>query len=118
MVSRHLMICFSGDWYCMVRMLCSRSAILISTTRMSLLMAMNILRRFSICASSVEEKLALVSLVTPSTSSATVEPKSFSISSWEASVSSMQSWSSAPRMASMSRPISTTISATARGWMM
>ena len=102
----------------MVRMLWSRSAILISTTRMSLLMAMNILRRFSICACSEEEKFARVSLVTPSTSSATVGPKIFSMSSWEASVSSMQSWSRAPRMASQSSPISATIWATARGWMM
>ena len=63
----------------------------ISTTRISLLMAMNILRRFSICACSEEEKFARVSFVTPSTSSATVGPKIFSMSSWEASVSSMQS---------------------------
>ena len=44
-------------------------------------MAMNIFRRFSIWACSREEKSALVSLVTPSTSSATVGPKSFSMSS-------------------------------------
>ena len=118
MVSRHLLICLAGVWYCMVRILWRRSAILMSTTRMSLLMAMNIFRRFSIWASSVEVKLARVSLVTPSTNSATDAPKSFSISSWLASVSSMQSWSRAPRMASVSRPISTTTSATARGWMM
>ena len=54
-------------------------------------------------------KSVRVSLVTPSTSSATVVPKIFSMSSWEASVSSMQSWSSAPSTASMSRPISATI---------
>ena len=118
MVSRHLEICLAGDWYCMVRILWSRSAILISTTRMSLDMAMNIFRRFSIWACSVLEKLARVSLVTPSTSSAVVLPKSRAISSWEASVSSMQSWRMAPSTASRSSPISATISATARGWMM
>ncbi len=101
----------------MVRILWSRSAILMRTTRMSLLMAMNILRRFSIWACSEVEKLARVSLVTPSTNSATVSPKIREISSWEASVSSMQSWRRAPKMASLSRPISATIWATARGWM-
>ena len=82
---------------------------------MSLLMAMNIFRRFSICCSSRVEYSTRVSLVTPSTSSATTGPKRFAISSWVLGVSSMQSWSSAPRMASVSRPISATISATARG---
>ena len=82
---------------------------------MSLDMAMNIFRRFSTCCSSVEENSTRVSLVTPSTSSATVGLKSSEISRKEAEVSSMQSWSRAATMASVSRPISATISATASG---
>ena len=117
MVSMDLEICFSGVWYSMVRVLWSRSAILMRITRMSLLMAMNILRRFSICCSSRVEYSTRVSLVTPSTRSATVSPNSSAISSWLESVSSMQSCSRAPRMESVSRPISATISATASGWM-
>ena len=80
-VSRDFEICFSGDWNCMVRVLCSRSAILIRMTRMSRLMAMNILRRFSICCSSSVEYSTRVSLVTPSTSAATVAPNCLAISS-------------------------------------
>ena len=47
---------------------------------MSLLMARNIFRRFSICSSSRDVKFTLVSLVTPSTRSATVFPKSLATS--------------------------------------
>ncbi len=50
---------------------------------MSLLIAINILRRFSICCSSVVEYCTRVSLVTPSTSSATVCPKRLATSSNE-----------------------------------
>ena len=81
MVSRDLEICFSGLWNCMVRVLCRRSAILMRMTRMSLLMAMNILRRFSICCSSSVEYSTRVSFVTPSTSEATVGPKLRAMSS-------------------------------------
>ena len=102
-------------FYCRVRVLCSRSAILIRMTRMSLDIAMNILRRFSICCSSVVEYCTRVSFVTPSTSSATVCPNMWEISSKLASVSSRQSCSSAATIASVSRPISATISATASG---
>ena len=73
-VSRDLEICLAGVWYSMVRVLWRRSQILMRITRMSLLMAMNILRRFSICCSSRVEYSTRVSLVTPSTSAATVEP--------------------------------------------
>ena len=83
---------------------------------MSLAMAMSILRRFSICSSSLEVYCTRVSLVTPSTRSATVAPKSLAISSWVAPVSSMQSWSRAAMMESVSSSSSATISATARGW--
>ena len=54
-------------------------------------MAMNILRRFSICSSSLEVYCIRVSLVTPSTSSATAGPNCFAMSSWVEEVSSMQS---------------------------
>ncbi len=85
---------------------------------MSLDIAMNILRRFSTCCSSSVENSTRVSLVTPSTSSATVWPNCSEMSRKEAEVSSMQSCRRAPQMASVSRPISETISATASGWMM
>ena len=49
-------------------MLCRRSASLMMMTRMSLAIAMNILRRFSTCASSFDWYGMRVSLVTPSTS--------------------------------------------------
>ena len=84
---------------------------------MSFDMAMNILRRFSICCSSIVEYCTRVSLVTPSTSSAMVWLNMRESSSKLASVSSRQSCSSAAAMASVSRPISATISATASGWM-
>ena len=118
MVSRAFSRCFFSDWYWRVRMLCRRSHSLMRITRTSWAMAMNILRRFSICSSSLEVYCIRVSLVTPSTRSATVEPKSLAMSSWEASVSSMQSWSRAAMMESKSRSSSLTISATARGWVM
>ena len=54
MVSKDFCFCFSGVWYSMVRMLWSRSEILMRITRMSLLMAISIFRRFSICSSSLE----------------------------------------------------------------
>ncbi len=48
---------------------------------------------------------------------ATVGPKRLAMSAWEASVSSMQSWSRAATTESMSSPSSSTSSATAMGWM-
>ena len=80
-------------------------------------MAMSIFRRFSICSSSLETYCIRVSLVTPSTSSATVGPNFLAMSSWVAGVSSMQSWSRAAITLSVSSPRSATMSATARGWM-
>ena len=55
-------------------MLCSRSASLMRITRMSLAMAMIILRMFSACSSSTVRKDICDSLVTPSTSRATSSP--------------------------------------------
>ena len=57
-------------------MLCSRSASLIISTRRSRAIATSILRKFSACRSSREEKVSLPSLVTPSTSSAISLPNS------------------------------------------
>ena len=87
-------------------------------TRMSLAMAMSILRRFSICSSSLVAYWMRVSLLTPSTRSAMVGEKSLDTCSWVAAVSSMTSWSRAASMDSLSsRSSSATICATARGWM-
>ena len=86
-------------------------------TRTSLAMAMNILRRFSICSSSREVYCIRVSLVTPSTRSAIWGENSRAMSSWVESVSSMQSWRRAAMMESWSSSSSLTISATAMGWM-
>ena len=63
-----------------VRMLCSRSASLMRMTRMSLAIAMSILRRFWLCCSASDSNLILPSLVTPSTRSATSSPKRSRIS--------------------------------------
>ena len=81
MVSKAFFFCLAGVWYSMVRMLWSRSAILMRITRMSRLMAKSIFLRFSICSSSMVEYFTRVSLVTPSTTSATVTPKRLAMSS-------------------------------------
>ncbi len=60
----------SGGRYSSVRMLCSRSASLISSTRTSSAMARRSLRRFSACLASLETRSSFFSLVRPSTSSA------------------------------------------------
>jgi hypothetical protein len=60
--------CLSDGSAYRVRMLCSRSASLIRTTRMSSAIARNILRMFSACCSSWLWVLNFDSFVTPSTS--------------------------------------------------
>ena len=60
---------------CAVWTLCSRSANLTRTTRISRAMAMNILRSVRNCASSRSARLNCVSLVTPSTRSAISAPE-------------------------------------------
>ena len=57
-----------------VRMLCSRSASLISSTRQSWAIAMNILRMVAACWASFESNSSRSSLVTPSTTAATWSP--------------------------------------------
>ena len=80
---------------------------------MSLAMAMSILRRFSACSSSLLVYCTRVSLVTPSTMSATAGPNWRAISSWVRLVSSITSCRRAAMIESSSSPISTLISAAA-----
>ena len=102
----------------MVRMLWSRSETLMRITRISLLMAMSIFRRFSICSSSLVAYWIRVSLLTPSTRLAMVGENIRATSPWVAGVSSITSWSRAASMDSESSfSSSATIWATARGWM-
>ncbi len=73
-------------------MLCSRSASLTSSTRMSSDMASRNLRRFSAARSLSLCASIRLSLVTPSTIRATFSPNSRRISSGVATVSSIVSW--------------------------
>src|SRR5215472_16847316 len=73
-VSRAIFCWRSGERNFRVRMLCRRSASLMSTTRMSSIMARTILRTFSACASSEEANSIRLILVTPSTMCATCSP--------------------------------------------
>ena len=99
-------------------MLCRRSASFTMITRMSRLMARNILRRLSACFSSMLSTSMLVSLVTPSTSSATMSPKSPATSESEVSVSSTVSCRSAAHTTSQSILSSARMMATSTGWLM
>ena len=76
-------------------------------------MAMSILRRFSACSSSWLVHCTRVSLVTPSTMSATEEPNRRFTSSCVAGVSSITSCSRAATTLSSSSPCSAIISAVA-----
>ena len=80
---------------------------------MSLAMASSILRMFSICCSSTLVYCTRVSLVTPSTMSATELPKLRAMSSCVSEVSSIVSCSSAAMIESSSRPISAVMMAAA-----
>ncbi len=99
-----------------VRMLCSRSASLIRSTRQSWAMAMNILRMVAACCSSLESNSRRSSLVTPSTTAATWSPNSSASHSLVIPVSSTASWSNAAVIVASSRPRSAAMSATAIGW--
>ena len=74
MVSRAFCACFSERIALMVRILCNRSDSLTRITRRSFDIAMNSLRKFSACLVWEDVSCRLVSLVTPSTSSATSLP--------------------------------------------
>ena len=96
-------------------MLCSRSASLMSTTRMSSAIARNIFRMFSACCCSWVWVLNLDSLVTPSTRCAISGPNRSSTSARLYSVSSGTSCSSAAATATGSMPRSARICAEAIG---
>ena len=85
---------------------------------MSRAIATTILRKFSAWRSSFEVKLIFESLVTPSTSSATSTPNSFSMSSVVASVSSTTSWRSPAQTLAASSRRSAMMPATLTGWTM
>ena len=69
----------AGIWSS-VRMLCSRSASLTSSTRTSSEIASSSLRRFSACSAFLETRSSFLILVSPSTSSPISSPNSSSIS--------------------------------------
>ena len=99
-----------------MRMLCSRSASLMTSTRMSRDIATIILRIVS--ASALSPYFTLSSLVTPSTSSATSSPNSRATSPSVYGVSSTVSWSSAATSVGSVMPSSARIVVTASGWVM
>ena len=74
-VSRAIRRRFSGDKTPRVRILCSRSASLTNTTRISRDIARVIFWKLSACCSALVSNSISVSLLTPSTRSATVRPK-------------------------------------------
>ena len=67
--------CLNSGSDAIVRMLWSRSASLMSRTRMSLAIATSILRSVAACWASLESNWSRSSLVTPSTMAATSAPK-------------------------------------------
>ncbi len=81
-------------------------------------MATSILRMVAACCSSLESKRSRSSLVTPSTMAARSLPKACSRSASLTSVSSTASCSSAAAMVVSSRPMSATMRATDKGWLM
>ena len=80
-------------------------------------MASSILRKFSAWRSSLVENEIELILVTPSTTWATSDPKSWRTRSMVVSVSSTTSWSSPAAIATSSSRMSATREATSRGWM-
>src|SRR5829696_2872813 len=97
-------------------MLCSRSASLITRTRMSRAMAMTILRMISAWAASRPSKPIRSSLTSPSEILATSGPNCSPISEMVSSSSSTASCSRAASTETASRPRSATTVATPRGW--
>ncbi len=89
---------------------------MISSTRQSWAMAMNILRMVAACWASFESNSSRSSLVTPSTTAATWSPNSWTSHCVVIPVSSTASCSRAATMVGASRPRSATMPATAIGW--
>ncbi len=106
----------AGGMNSIVRILCRRSASLISRTRTSSAIASSSLRRFSACLASRDTSSSRFSLVRPSTSAPISAPNSLSISVRVASVSSIVSCSSAATMVASSSLRSVRIAATSSGW--
>ena len=98
-----------------VRMLCRRSASLMTMTRMSLLMATNILRMVCACSSDRLSTSMREILVTPSTRCAMRSLKVSSTSASVTSESSTVSWMSAAHSVSTSMRRSARMSATSTG---
>ena len=117
-VSWAMRCCFAIGIAAIVRMLCSRSASLMTSTRRSRAIATSILRIVAACWASRESNWMRSSFVTPSTIAATSLPKPASTSASVISVSSTASWSSAAATEISSSPMSATMRATARGWLM
>ena len=75
-VSCAMRFCFASGSDAIVRMLCRRSASLMSRTRTSFAIATSILRIVAACCASLESNSSRSSLVTPSTIAATSAPNS------------------------------------------
>ncbi len=105
-VSPAILYCLLGAMEPRVRMLCRRSAIFMSTTRMSSLIVSRSLRKFSAWAEALSPKIPPEILVSPSTMRAILRPKCCSISSTRYSVSSTTSCSNAAQIEVEPRPIS------------
>src|SRR5262245_2805126 len=114
-VSCAMRFCFASGSDAIVRMLCSRSASLMSRTRTSFAIATSILRIVAACAASRESNCSRSSLVTPSTIAVTSAPNRSSRSASVTDVSSTASCSSAPASVTSSRPRSDRIIATPSG---
>ena len=114
-VSPAILSCFSRFMLSSVRMLCSRSAILMRITRMSSLSVSSIFRKFSAWALCAGSKIPEI-LVNPSMMARSRLPNIRSMSSSVTQVSSTVSCSSAHTMLVVSSPISSRkIRATADG---
>ena len=83
---------------------------------MSSTIASSILRKFSACRSSLDEKVMALIFVTPSTTWATSPPNVSSSRSVVVSVSSTTSWSSPAAIVTASIFMSVRMVATSRGW--
>ncbi len=94
-VSCAVRVCRAAGSAAIVRMLCNRSASLMTRTRRSFAIATSILRSVAACWASFESKWTRSSFVTPSTIAAASAPKSSSTSSRVSPVSSTASCSSA-----------------------
>ncbi len=117
MVSAAIRLRFCGfGMKCSVRMLCSRSASLTSSTRMSSDIASSSLRKFSACSVCEDCSSSLLSLVTPSTRRATSPPNSCESSSIVAPVSSTVSCSRPVAIEALSSFHADRMPATSTGW--